>query len=84
MKKKYIFKTSVFEKEKIPLAVSFFFFFLQDKSKVKVFPRLVYEELDQFEKFLAFTEKILMVLLAVFSYTWHIGDSLLQLNISSP
>ena len=52
--KKYIFKTSVLKSKKIPLVV---FFFLQDKTKVKVFPRLLYEALDQFEKFFAFNEK---------------------------
>ena len=45
--KKYIFKTSVFEKQENSFSS---FLLLQDKTKVKVFPRLLYEALDQFEK----------------------------------
>lgn len=52
--KKYIFKTSVFEKQENSFSS---FLLLQDKTKVKVFPRLLYEALDQFEKFFAFNEK---------------------------
>ena len=47
-------KHQCLKSKKIPLVV---FFFLQDKTKVKVFPRLLYKAFDQFKKFFAFNEK---------------------------
>lgn len=44
-------KYQFLKNKKIPSVV---FFFLQDKSKVKIFPRLLYEALAQFEKFSLF------------------------------
>ena len=79
--KKYIFKTSVFEKQENSFSS---FLLLQDKTKVKVFPRLLYEALDQFEKFFAFNEKYSSGSPShSFIHKAH-RWSLFQVNISSP